>query len=292
MKRNAVLVLKPHFGKVEHRTQQGRAAFLPEQLRAHVDLHAYIESNRAVTAHPGTIGHRRRVRVIQRVPFTEINAWQSVRKYAAHHHQCFEQRRDFLVRGKEQRDVREWADGQEHDLSRMGTNGLAQKLHGLTTRKRSIVVPFMQRAGLRRIWLPLRSQQRVLNTGKDGDVFPGHFTERTGKHRPLLSFADVGIQQELYGHVESSSGDIEIFYHLSGFLNVSFLMVEGSEVFTSQRTSEAWTWAYLLVSSRAVLMPYPFRCVIICTPSKEPIHDHQLAIHRPETLELLQHPAR
>src|SRR6266566_2835838 len=256
MKRNAVLVLKPHFGKVEHRTQQGRATFLPEQLRAHVDLHAYIEPDRAMTAHPGTIGHRRRVRVIQRVPFTEINAWQSVRKYAAHHHQCFEQRRDFLVHGKEQRDVREWADGQEHDLSRMGTNGLAQKLHGLTTRKRSIVVPFMQRAGLRRIWLPLRSQQ------------------------------------ELYGHVESSSGDIEIFYHLSGFLNVSFLMVEGSEVFTSQRTSEAWTWAYLLVSSRAVLMPYPFRCVIICTPSKEPIHDHQLAIHRPETLELLQHPAR
>src|SRR6266568_6176947 len=151
-----------------------------------------------------------------------------------------------LVRGKEQRDVREWADGQEHDLSRMGTNGLAQKLHGLTTRKRRIVVPLMQRAGLRRIWLPLRSQQRVLNTGKDGDVFPGHFTERTGKHRPLLSFAgdrgnaeqlarglgqqigkaerivdvaaDVGIQQELYRHVESSSGDIEIFYHLSGFL--------------------------------------------------------------------------
>src|SRR6266699_1153183 len=64
MKRNAVLVLKPHFGKVEHRTQQGRAAFLPEQLRAHVDLHAYIEPDRAVTTHPGTIDHRSRVRII------------------------------------------------------------------------------------------------------------------------------------------------------------------------------------------------------------------------------------
>src|SRR6266702_1264093 len=247
MKRNAVLVLEPHFGKVKHRTQQRHAAFLPEQLRAHVDLHAYIEPDRAVTTHPGTIDHRSRVRIIQRVPFTAINAGQCVRKYAAHHHQCFEQRRNFLVHGKEQRDVRERADGQEHDLSRMGTNGLAQKLHGLTTRKRGVVVPLMQRASLRHIWLPLRS---FAGDRRNAEQLARGLGQQIGKAERIVDVAaDVGIQQELYGHVESSSGDIEIFYHLSGFLNVSFLMVEGSEVFTSQRTSEAWTWAYLLVSS-------------------------------------------
>jgi hypothetical protein len=47
----------------------------------------------------------------------------------------------------------------------------------------------MQCAGLRCLWLLLRSQQWMLHTGKNGDVFPGHFTEHTGKHCPLLSFA-------------------------------------------------------------------------------------------------------